>query len=117
VDNIISNDVLEHELEVVNSQLAVYAQKKAAPPDELVDRKQAIELKINILVIQVQSGQLTSEAYISMLNAKIETEKALARKLVAIGKKDWARYPLQRIKLMQAEIESASQEGDEEDEG
>lgn len=49
-----------------------------------------------------------------MLKAKIEAEHALAKKLVAAGKKDWARYPLQRIKIMKAEIESASQEDEEE---
>lgn len=78
VDNIISNDVLESEMEAVNAQLAAYpkfvaplfyfdrtrcAQKKTAPPETLVDRKQAIELKMNILVIQVQSGQITPEGY------------------------------------------------------
>lgn len=57
---------------------------------------------------------LTYNKYIDMLKAKIEAEHALAKKLVAAGKKDWARYPLQRIKIMKAEIESASQEDEEE---
>jgi hypothetical protein len=50
-----------------------------------------------------------------MLKAKVEEEMALAKKLVALGKKDWAKYPLQRAKIMKAEIESA--ENGEEEEG
>ena len=94
--------------------------------------------------------------YVDMLKAKVVEEKALARKLVGLGKKEWARYnhrlpllflpslrlsllpllpplpshplltslanqslfffryPLQRAKIMEAEIESASAEEEDE---
>jgi hypothetical protein len=47
-----------------------------------------------------------------MLKAKVLEERALAKKLVGLGKKEWARFPLQRVKIMEAEIASASAEDD-----
>jgi len=108
----ISNDVLENEAAQVDAQIAAYAQKKQPTPEALVDRKQALELKMSILVIQVQSGQITPEKYVEMLQAKVSEERALAKKLVGLGKKEWARYPLSRAKIMETEIESASAEDD-----
>ncbi len=86
---------------------------------------------MQILQISVQTGQLTVEnypspavlsslslilhKYIEQLQAKVLAETALAKKLVTIGKKDWARYPLQRIKIMKQEIESASNIEEEEE--
>lgn len=89
VDNIVSNDVLEYEIDAVNTQLAA---QKAAPPESLIDRKQALELKMNLLVIRVQTGQLSPEDYVEQLKKKIEEDTNLARKLVSMGKKDWARW-------------------------
>jgi len=114
IENIVSNDVLEAELESVNGQLATYATNSEKPPESLDERKAAIELKLNLLVIQVQSGQLTPESYIEILKKKIEEDTNLARKLVAAGKKDWARYPLVRTKIMRKEVEVAAQEAEEE---
>lgn len=51
--------------------------------------------------------------YVEMLQTKVEQEMALAKKLVALGKKDWAKFPLTRAKIMKSEIESASAEDDE----
>lgn len=110
-------------------------------PEALTDRKQALELKMNILVMQVQTGAITPEnyplfiylfinnnvqfslflsklylmvfRYVEMLQTKVEQEMALAKKLVALGKKDWAKFPLTRAKIMKSEIESASAEDDE----
>ena len=58
VDSIVSNMVLEHEMSLVNAALASPQSKNK---DDLMDRKQALEIKMNMLVIQVQTGILDME--------------------------------------------------------
>eukprot|EP01112_Ceratiomyxa_fruticulosa_P021634 TRINITY_DN7680_c0_g5_i1.p1 TRINITY_DN7680_c0_g5~~TRINITY_DN7680_c0_g5_i1.p1 ORF type:complete len:803 (-),score=262.51 TRINITY_DN7680_c0_g5_i1:82-2490(-) len=113
IDNVISNEVLEFLQNKVNNDIAQLTAKKQPVPDTLVDLKQAIEIKANMLVIQVQTGALTMEKYTEMLQKQIEEENLLAKKLLKKGKREWAKAALHRAKLMKDEIESAANETDE----
>ncbi len=110
----ISNDVLEAEQESVQKQIQQYAAQRKEPPEDLVDRKQQIDLKLNLLQIQVQTGQLTMEAYMEQLQQKIENERKTAAQLVKAGKREWAKLALVRVKIMEKELASAEEEEPEE---
>jgi len=69
-------------------------------------------MRLQLLVVQVQTGSLTLEAYMKLLEDKIVWEKKMAQVFVGKGKKDMAKIALQRAKIMQKEIESA--QGEEE---
>lgn len=59
MENIVSNDVYEWEIEQVTKQIVEYQSKKKPPPEDLVDRKQHLEMNMNLLGINVQTGKLT----------------------------------------------------------
>ena len=61
MDTIVSNNVLEYELNLVTQTMAALQAKKQAVPEDLVDRKQQLDIKMQLLVLQVQSGKLTME--------------------------------------------------------
>jgi len=100
IDNIVSNAVLEAELKRVEAQIQQNAGNKQ---EELLDLKQQIELKMNIILVQVQTGQLTQEDYVKKVIAKIAEEKDLARRLAQV-KRDWAKAALARAKMMEKEL-------------
>jgi len=100
----VSNELLESELGKVDAQLNAFAAQKKPPPEDLVDRKQEIELKIKLLVLQVETGMLTQEAYVARLQAKIAEERNTARELAKLGKRDWAKMALARVKVMEKEL-------------
>jgi hypothetical protein len=56
-----SNNVLEHEQKVVNEAIAGFKARGATVPDDLTDRQQQIDIRISLLVLQVQTGKLTME--------------------------------------------------------
>ncbi len=61
MDDIESNQVLEHEHRLISAEIdALYAQKKKIP-EEIEDLKRSYEIKMNLLVSMVQSGSLTME--------------------------------------------------------
>lgn len=53
--------MLEGEIQAVDAKISAFKTKKLTVPDELVDRKQALEIKMNMLILQVQTGSLTME--------------------------------------------------------
>lgn len=107
VDNMISNNVLEEELR--RTDLAL---KQSPKNEDLLDRKQQIQLKINMLQIQVETGLLTMEVYVQRLEQKIKEERAIAQLLVKSGNKEAAKQVLTRVKIMEKELT----EGDDEEE-
>eukprot|EP01105_Mastigella_eilhardi_P017114 TRINITY_DN3936_c0_g1_i3.p1 TRINITY_DN3936_c0_g1~~TRINITY_DN3936_c0_g1_i3.p1 ORF type:complete len:510 (-),score=180.18 TRINITY_DN3936_c0_g1_i3:64-1593(-) len=114
LDRVVSNDVLEWEQDRVTRQLAAAKVAGKALSEDMVVRKQDIEVKMQLLVIQVQTGKITPEGYIKMLEAAVKAEHEVARRLVGLGRKEQAVVPLQRVKIMQKEIASASEEDGEE---
>lgn len=78
-------------------------------PEDLDNRKQLLQISLNVLQTKVSAGQLTEQEYMKMMEEKIAEEKVLAKGLLAAGKKDWALQALNRVKIMKAEIEASKQ--------
>jgi len=110
LDNMVSNNVLEWELDNLKKRIAKLSENKEPIPDHLITRKELIEAKLQILVIQVQTGQITVESYMNTLQNKIQEEKANAAQLLRLGKKDAARLALARMKIMVKEISENSEQ-------
>ncbi|KAI8970496.1 hypothetical protein BDB01DRAFT_855413 [Pilobolus umbonatus] len=100
VDNLVSNMVLEYELSLVNSAIA-----SAKNKDDLIDRKQAIEIRMNMLVIQVQTGILDMETYLSQVQKRIEEDRRLALTFKKHNRLNLAKCALKRKKIMQDELD------------
>ncbi len=90
--------MLEHEFKLVESQ----------SEEEAIDRKHAIEIKLNMLVVLVQTGQLTMEMYLENVAKSIKRTKQLALLLSKLGRNDLAKKALKRIKIMQAEVDEVA---------
>jgi hypothetical protein len=58
----VSNNVLEFEERRVSAEIEAQSKRKATVPEELTDRKQQLEIKMQLLVLQVQTGKLTMES-------------------------------------------------------
>ncbi|KJE97822.1 hypothetical protein CAOG_07916 [Capsaspora owczarzaki ATCC 30864] len=108
-----SNDVLEHEQEEVDKKLAALAAARKPAPEDLVDRKSSIDIKLQLLTISVQTGQLDVDTYISNLKAKLESDKQLALRAKRAGRLDLAMVVLGRIKIMKDELASGETAGDD----
>ncbi|CDS07845.1 hypothetical protein LRAMOSA01794 [Lichtheimia ramosa] len=105
VDHIVSNMVLEHELSLVNNALA--GKLSAQAKEELMDRKQALDIKMNMLVIQVQTGLLDMDTYLQNTRKRLERDRQLALIFKKHNRLDIAKGALTRKKIMQDEIEEA----------
>jgi hypothetical protein len=115
IDNIVSNDVLEWELGNIDQKINLIASKGGKIPPDLLDRKQQVLLKLNILEvifrcfiriyvfyydkIQASSGNLDPEVYFNTLREKIKEEKAIAAKYKDTNV-EWAKLALKRAKIM-----------------
>lgn len=102
VDSIVSNMVLEHELAVVNAALS-----KSKAKEDFMDRKQALEIKMNMLVIQVQTGMLDMETYLKDVEKRMEQDRRLALVFKKNNRLDLAKAALTRKKIMQDELDEA----------
>ncbi|KAF7729465.1 hypothetical protein EC973_004445 [Apophysomyces ossiformis] len=102
VDNIVSNMVLEHEISLVTAAL-----QKSSATDDLLDRKQALDIKMNMLVIQVQTGMLDMDTYLNMVQKRMQRDRHLALLFKKHGRMDLAKLALIRKKIMQDEIDEA----------
>lgn len=105
VDDIVSNDVLEWELNSLDKAIAGGDSSEAT-----ADRRGEVELKMQMLVMSVQTGALTMEAYVAQLKPAILAAKKRAQALNAIGNKSEAMRALQHSKIMTKEV--AGVEGD-----
>jgi hypothetical protein len=96
--------VLENEIGLVNSAIAAF---HGSIPDDLMDQKQALEIKMNMLVIQVQTGLLTMDQYLANVEARMEQDKKCALIFKRAGRLDLAKQALRRKKIAQEEVEEA----------
>ena len=106
VDHLMSNDVLEAELELLIKQKAALLGRA---DDELDSRIMAVQIAMQVLVAQVSTGALTMEAYLANIKAAAVEMKAAALELKEAGDKQNAVMLLRRIKLIQAEIAGAEE--------
>ncbi|KAI7831377.1 hypothetical protein BC939DRAFT_498827 [Gamsiella multidivaricata] len=123
VDLLVSNMVLESEIQraqqMVHDARAV-GNKEAA--EEHQDRLTQLEIKMKLLVLQVQTGQLTMDAYCQTVNARIEKDKKLAMEFKRLNMLPEAKRALTRYMIMAKEMKeveeamAAQGEGDEEEE-
>ncbi|KAG9291380.1 hypothetical protein G9A89_003484 [Geosiphon pyriformis] len=109
VDNIVSNLVLEHEINLANNLISSLKSQRKPIPEDLTDRKQALEIKMNLLIIQVQTGQLTMENYLNQVRASIIQFKKLALVFKQAGKIEEAKRALGRSKIMDGEVKEAEE--------
>lgn len=105
VDNLVSNMVMEHELGLVNAGIA--SKQSAKIKEDLMDRKQAIEIKMNMLVIQVQTGMLDMNTYLDSVQKRMDQDRRLALIFKKHNRLDLAKAALVRKKIMQDELDEA----------
>jgi hypothetical protein len=101
--------VLEYEIEAVDSEISAFTIKRQPVPDHLTDRKQALEIKMSMLIAQVQGGILTMEMYLSKVKAAINMEKKRALDFKKKGNLEYARRALMRVKKMEEEVREVEQ--------
>jgi hypothetical protein len=111
VDLIVSNEVLEAELEAARRALP---SARGEEREALEDRVQQLELKMQLLVLQVQTGQLSMPAYLDLLRARIRADRALAQALAKASRHEPAKKVLRRVKIMEKELTEAEQQAEEE---
>ena len=109
VDLLVSNLVRQHEIETVNAQIATLEAQRKSIPDDLTDRKTALDIKQNLLVIQVQTGQLTMDKYLDQVRASIIGCKKLALAFKKAGKLEEAKKALGRSKIMESEVKEVEE--------
>jgi hypothetical protein len=103
---IISHSVLQWRKDVLEAQIAALKQKKA--PEDEIDALDAakgdIEHKMTILIVLVQSGQLSEEEYIRRVKVKLGEEDELFQRLISVGRTAEAADCKKRIQIMKEEI-------------
>lgn len=115
VDFLDSNDVLEAEIALAESQL----QSDSLDEDQKFStglRLQMLRVRLQTLVMNVQNETLSLPDYLEMLKERIKRDQYLALHFKRQGdeeSKAMAVKILRRIKLMQQEIDSASEGADE----
>jgi hypothetical protein len=105
VDTIVSNMVMEHEMGLVKAGIA--SKLPAKTKEDLMDRKQALEIKMNMLVIQVQTGILDMDTYLENVQKRMEADRRLALIFKKHNRLDLAKAALVRKKIMQDELDEA----------
>lgn len=113
-ENMVSNNVLEAEFTSVTKQIDTLQAQRKIVPDDLADRKNAIEIKMKLLMLSVQTGKLSLEDYMAQLKQRAEAERKFAAKCVALKTaegKEAAKRALIRAKVMEAEMTESAEEG------
>ncbi|KAI7851983.1 hypothetical protein BDC45DRAFT_571568 [Circinella umbellata] len=108
VDSIISNMVLDYEINIANNALASKKPLDGTTKEDLMDRKQALDIKMNMLIIQVQTGVLDMDTYLSNVRKRMDRDRQLALIFKKHNRLDLAKIALARKKIMQDEIEEAT---------
>jgi hypothetical protein len=77
IDRIKSNAVLEYEQQKIEKEIENLKRAKKKIPEELTDRLAQVKLKLNLLALQIETGQLTIESYAQMLKNEINVHSFL----------------------------------------
>lgn len=96
MENIISNDVLEYEIDQIT--------QKEEISKELQERLKMLQDKLEILKKEAESGKINEKDYINSLLAKIDEEEVRAQLFLNRGMPEWASQALQRSRIMQNEV-------------
>ncbi|KAF9972570.1 Coiled-coil and C2 domain-containing protein 1B [Actinomortierella ambigua] len=117
VDLLVSNNVLESEIEMAKQGIqAATAAGKTEEADGYQDRLMQLEVKMQLLVAQVQSGLLTMDQYCTKVKARMEKDKALAlffkkRQMLPEAKKALARFKIMQAEMKEVEEALAAEDG------
>ncbi|KAG0233085.1 hypothetical protein BGX31_004943, partial [Mortierella sp. GBA43] len=110
VDMLVSNMVLESEIQLAQQMIqSANAAGNSEAAEELQDRLTQLEIKLKLLVLQVQTGQLTMDVYCQAVNARIEKDKKLAIDLKRLGMLTEAKKALARYKVMAQEMKEVEE--------
>jgi hypothetical protein len=88
---------------------AACTSKSLPVPKEVADRKQALDIKINLLVIQVQRRQLTMDAYLRQVESRLARDTQLALLFKKAGNLELAARAMKQRKIMQEEVDEVKQ--------
>ncbi|KAF9135960.1 Coiled-coil and C2 domain-containing protein 1B [Mortierella sp. 14UC] len=123
VEALVSNMVLESEIQIAQQMIHdAKAVGNVEAAEEYQDRLMQLEIKLKLLVLQVQTGQLTMDVYCRSVYDKITRDKKLAVELKRLGMVPEAKRALGRSKIMVQEMKeveeamAAQGEDDEEQE-
>lgn len=113
--------VLEAEIQAAQEQIHnAKAVGNSEAADDYQDRLTQLEIKMKLLMLQVQTGQLTMEGYCKAVNARVDKDKQLAIQLNRLGLRTEAAKAMKRCKIMAAEMkeveEAMAAQGDEDEE-
>lgn len=100
-ETLFSNFVLETEHGRISAELQ---QASSLQKQDLVFLKESYELRMNFLVLIVQTGKLSVEEYISQLESGVDVHRKRALMFKKRGRIEEAKQCLARCKLMEAEL-------------
>mmetsp|Transcript_43963 Transcript_43963/g.145635 ORF Transcript_43963/g.145635 Transcript_43963/m.145635 type:complete len:131 (+) Transcript_43963:663-1055(+) len=116
--SIVSYNVLGAELEELSNMRSALEAKGAIIPTTFEGRHQALEFRQEMLQIQVDTGQLSLEAYLDQLRAAVAKEKARFAQLKVAAKEGAGALVTKaairankRAQTMQQEIDEAMAAG------
>ncbi|KAF9172603.1 Coiled-coil and C2 domain-containing protein 1B [Mortierella sp. AD010] len=110
VDLLVSNMVLESEIQQAKQMIHdARAVGNSEAAEEYQDRLTQLEIKMKLLVIRVQTGQLTMDAYCQSVNERIAKDRALAIEFKRIGMIAEAKKALARSKIMAQEMKEVEE--------
>ncbi|KAJ0397606.1 hypothetical protein ATCC90586_008183 [Pythium insidiosum] len=104
---IISYDVINEEMEKIQGKLPMLS---GAAARDLGDRFDSLALKKQLLEIEIETGKLTQEMYTARLHQRIGEDRALIARLLKTGRRPDAARVLHRVKIMEKELASATDE-------
>ncbi|KAF9141094.1 hypothetical protein BGX30_005474 [Mortierella sp. GBA39] len=121
IELLVSNMVLESEIQIAQSMIHdARAVGNAEAAEEYQDRLMQLEIKMKLLVLQVQTGQLTMDVYCQSVYGRIGKDKKLAVELRRLGMVPEAKRALGRSKIMTQEMkeveEAMAAQGEEDEE-
>ncbi|CAM9722637.1 unnamed protein product [Ectocarpus fasciculatus] len=102
---LISNDVMDTELESLRAELT-----QCADPDEKFNikfRYDMVERNLNILVMHVQNESLSLEDYLNTLRDRLKRDQFMALYFKNSGETNTALKIMKRIKIMSEELKNA----------
>jgi hypothetical protein len=102
--------VLDHEINVATIAISKATDGSSSSPrtkEDWLDRKQALDIKMNMLVIQVQTGMLDMQTYLDNVEQRMNRDRHLALVFKKHNRLDLAKLALGRKKIMQDELDEA----------
>lgn len=113
VNLLVSNDVLEAEIETANLGLA--RSRSDEEKQDISIRLMLLTSRLSVLVSQVQDGEISLPQYIDNLKERITQDKLLAVYLSKTDRKKDALSVMKRIRIMESEVAGAANVPDSSD--